>query len=157
MKISQAVSFFYISNFVSGFPVSSICIEPSADCLAINYSTGESQSNGEVMSIYTQVWNKYFPVIRILLKKSAHGDQLLGLNRIDFEKTSRTRKPSCTFSIELVNGRLTNVARSEPARELVALLLGNEITKELLRENTYAISMNADFQLKIRNKTHSQA
>lgn len=105
------------------------------------------------MSIYTQVWNKYLPVIRILLKRSAQGDQLLGLNRIDFEKTSRSRKPACTFSIELVNGRFTSITRSEPARELVALLLENDTTKTLLRENTYTISLNADFQLKIKNKS----
>lgn len=105
------------------------------------------------MSMYTQVWNKYLPVIRILLKRSASADQQLGLNRIDFEKGSRSRKPSCTFSIELVKGHFGAISRSEPARELVAVLLEDELTRSLLKQNDYAISLNSDFQLKIKNKT----
>lgn len=105
------------------------------------------------MNTYTQVWNKYLPVIRILLKRSATEEQSLGLNRIDFEKGSRTRKPTCSFNIELVNGRLSTIIQSVPAKELVTAMMDDEVTKSLLRQNTYAISLNSDFQLKIKNNT----
>ena len=105
------------------------------------------------MNTYTQVWNKYLPVIRILLKRSATEEQSLGLNRIDFEKGSRTRKPACSFNIELVNGRLSTIIQSVPAKELITAMLDDDVTKSLLRQNTYAISLNSDFQLKIKNNT----
>ena len=105
------------------------------------------------MNTYTQVWNKYLPVIRILLKRSATEEQSLGLNRIDFEKGSRTRKPTCSFNIELVNGRLSTIIQSVPAKELITAMLDDDVTKSLLRQNTYAISLNSDFQLKIKNNT----
>ena len=98
------------------------------------------------MNIYTQVWNKYLPVIRILLKRSASAEQSMGLNRIDFEKGSRSRKPACSFNIELVEGRFKTVSQSAPAKE-------DEVSKTLLRQNNYVISLNSDFQLKIRNNT----
>jgi hypothetical protein len=105
------------------------------------------------MNMYTQVWNKYLPVIRILLKRSASAEQNLGLNRIDFEKGNRTRKPACSFNIELVNGRFSSISQSVPAKELVAALMEDEVSKTLLRQNTYAISLNSDFLLKIKNNT----
>lgn len=105
------------------------------------------------MNTYTQVWNKYLPVIRILLKRSAAAEQLLGLNRTDFEKGNRGRKPSCSFNIELVNGHFRTISQSAPAKELVAALMEDQVTKSLLRQNTYAISLNSDFQLKIKNNS----
>lgn len=103
--------------------------------------------------MYTQIWNKYLPVIRILLKKSVAEEQKLGLNRIDFEVGSRSRKPSCTFTVKLVKGHMDTVSQSVPARELIATLLDDEVAKDLLRKNHYVISLNSDFQLKIKNTT----
>ena len=103
--------------------------------------------------MYTQIWNKYLPVIRILLKKSATAEQRLGLNRIDFERGGRSRKPTCSFNIDLIKGHFGAVSQSVPARELVATLLDDDVTKSLLRKNHYHISLNADFQLKIINNT----
>ena len=108
------------------------------------------------MNMYTQVWNKYLPVIRILLKRSASAEQQLGLNRTDFEKGNRTRKPACSFNIELVNGHFRSISQSVPAKELVAALMVDDVTKALLKQNTYAISLNSDFQLKIKNNTPAE-
>ena len=38
--------------------------------------------------MYTHIWKKYLPIIRILLKKSITESQVLDLNRIDFERAS---------------------------------------------------------------------
>ncbi len=103
--------------------------------------------------MYTQVWNKYLPVIRILLKKSAAAEQKMGLNRTDFEKANRNRKPACSFNIELEKGRFVTVSQSMPAKELVTTLLEDEVTKNLLKQNHYTISLNSDFQLSIINTT----
>lgn len=103
--------------------------------------------------MYTQIWNKYLPVIKILLKKSASEEQKLGLNRTDFEKGNRTRKPSCSFNVKITNGRFNTVSQSAAAKELVAVLLEDEVTKKLLRENQYQFILNADLQLRIINDT----
>ena len=34
---------------------------------------------------FAAVWNKYLPAIKILIKKAAATEQLLGMNRNDFE------------------------------------------------------------------------
>lgn len=103
--------------------------------------------------MYTHIWNKYLPVIRILLKKSAAAEQKVGLNRIDFETANRSRKPACSFNIELANGRFVALSQSVPAKELVTTLLEDDVAKSLLRQNHYTISLNSDFQLSITNNT----
>ena len=100
--------------------------------------------------MYTQIWNKYLPVIRILLKRSATSAQKMGLNRTDFEKGNR--KPSCSFNIELERGRFVTVSQSANAKDFVATLLEDEIAKGLLKQNHYNISLSSDFQLSIVNK-----
>ena len=103
--------------------------------------------------MYTHIWNKYLPVIKILLKKSVTAEQKMGLNRTDFEKGNRTRKPACSFNVELTNGRFNTVSQSAAAKDLVTVLLEDEIAKPLLRQNHYKISLNSDFQLSIINTT----
>jgi hypothetical protein len=103
--------------------------------------------------MYTHIWNKYLPVIKILLKKSVAGEQKMGLNRTDFEKGNKTRKPACSFNIELTNGRFATISQSAPAKDLVTTLLEDEVSKALVRQNHYKISLNSDFQLTISNIT----
>ena len=103
--------------------------------------------------MYTHVWSKYLPVIRILLKKSATAEQKMGLNRTDFEKGNRARKPSCSFNVEIIKGRFSTISQSAPAKELVSTLLEDETAKGLLRQNHYKISLNSDLQLTIVNIT----
>ena len=81
----------------------------------------------------------------------------MGLNRTDFEKGNRTRKPSCSFNVEIVKGRFSTISQSAPAKELVVVLLEDEIAKGLLRQNHYKFSLNSDLQLTIANITPIEA
>lgn len=101
--------------------------------------------------MYTYTWKKYLPVIRLLLKKSAAGEQILSLNRTDFEKTTKLRKPTCSFSMELLRGRLLILNPPVPAKDLLEILMQDSVTLALLRKYHYTISLNSDFQLKINN------
>jgi len=103
--------------------------------------------------MYTYTWKKYLPVIRLLLKKSAAGEQILSLNRTDFEKTTKLRKPTCSFSMELLRGRLLILNPPVPAKDLLEILMQDSSTQALLRKYHYTISLNSDFQLKINNLT----
>ena len=98
--------------------------------------------------MYNHIWKKYLPFINIQLKRSAGGDQVLNLNRIDFERAGTGRKAGYKFTIEFTDGRVSNVISNSPlASTLAAVMLENEPTKEILRNNHYTLSLNTKFQL----------
>jgi hypothetical protein len=102
--------------------------------------------------MYTHIWSKYLPIIKILLKRSATADQTLSLNRIDFERAGSGRKAGYKFNIDFSNGKVSNViSGSALASDLATVLLQDEMAKNLFRENEYKISLNTKFQLAIKN------
>ncbi len=102
--------------------------------------------------MYTHIWLKYLPIIKILMKRSASGDQNLDLNRIDFERAGTGRKSGYKFTIELTNGRVANVISNSPlAPDLATVILQDDVIKSLLTNNNYQVSLNTRFQLSIKN------
>jgi len=102
--------------------------------------------------MYTYIWNKYFPVIRILVKRSANAEQMLDFNRIDFERSGKGRKAVYKFNIEFVNGRPTAmIMDNELAQTLASILMEDDITKVLLLQNNYEFNFTTKFQLHIKN------
>ena len=107
--------------------------------------------------MYTQVWTKYLPIIRILLKRSATGDQNLDMNRIDFERAGSGRKAGYKFVIEFRKGRVSNLISSSPlASNLASVLLLDPVVKDLFMKNDFDISLNTRFQLHIKNFSTEQ-
>ena len=104
--------------------------------------------------MYNHIWKKYLPFINIHLKKSAAEDQVLILNRVDFERAGTGRKAGYKFMIELTNGRVSNVISGSPlAMNLASVLLEDEKTKEIIKNNIYEISLSTKFHLTTKNKT----
>lgn len=104
--------------------------------------------------MYTYIWNKYLPVIRILLKKSAGGDQLLSLNRDDFERAGTGRKAGYKFIIEFTEGKVSNViSGSDLASHLAAAMLEDSATKAVLQTGHFQVILNTKFQITIKNTT----
>ena len=102
--------------------------------------------------MYNHIWKKYLPFIRIQLKRSASGDQLLDLNRIDFERAGTGRKAGYKFNIIFNNGRVGNIISSSPlAVHLASVMLEDDATKAILKDNQYEISLNTKFQLTTKN------
>lgn len=96
------------------------------------------------------------PFINIHLKKSAAEDQVLTLNRVDFERAGTGRKAGYKFTIQLTNGRVSNVISGSPlAMNLATVLLEDENTKKIIKEKVYEISLNTKFQLTTKNITPS--
>ena len=105
--------------------------------------------------MYTHIWQKYLPIIKILLKRSAAGEQVLDLNRIDFERAGSGRKAGYKFNIDFSKGRVTNVISGSPlASDLAVVIQQDGIMKTLLSDNDYQISLNTKFQLEYQ-KLHS--
>ncbi len=73
--------------------------------------------------MYVHVWNKYLPIIKILMKKSAGGDQTLNLNRIDFERAGTGRKAGYKFTINFVQGKVSNIISGIPLAADLALCI----------------------------------
>ncbi len=101
--------------------------------------------------MYTNVWNKYLPIIKILLKRAKNGDQVLDLNFSDFERAGIGRKAGYKFNIDFSKGKVHNVIINLPlASNLSSLLLQEPMVKELFMNNDYSISMNTKFQLGLK-------
>jgi hypothetical protein len=102
--------------------------------------------------MFTHTWNKYLPIIKILMKRSTTGAQTLDMNRTDFERAAAGRKVKFTFHIHLHKGRIQNMTNPAPlVKDLSTLLQEDEVTRPLVRELDYEFSLNSAFQLTIKN------
>jgi hypothetical protein len=102
--------------------------------------------------MYTQIWNKYLPIIKILLKRSVASDQLLNLNITDFERAGVARKSGYKFNIHFVNGRVDNIINTSPlAKDLAAVMLQDPTVVELMKHNDYHLNMTAKFVIGIKH------
>ncbi len=102
--------------------------------------------------MFTQTWRKYLPVIQILLKRSAQGDQSLQMNHTDFERAAAGRKIRHSFNnLELVKARMNNQSKQPPfAKEFATFLLEDENMKRFLMDKHVEFSMTNNFSLSIK-------
>jgi hypothetical protein len=109
--------------------------------------------------MYTQVWTKYLPVIKILLKRAVNqNNQTLDTNRIDFERAGSGRKAGYKFNIDFAKGRIDNIVSTSPlARDLAAVMMQDDSIKEIVSKNDYKITFNTKFQLNIKCLSEEQA
>lgn len=104
--------------------------------------------------MFEPTWNKYLPIIKILMKRSATAQQILDMNFTDFQRAAGGRKVKFTFSINLHKGRIQNITNPPPlARDLSVVLQENTETSKLVRQYDYDFSLNSSFQLTIKNST----
>ncbi|MEO6812916.1 MAG: hypothetical protein ABI172_03250 [Ginsengibacter sp.] len=102
--------------------------------------------------MYNHIWKKYLPIVKILMKKSNTEDQVLDLNRVDFERAGTGRKAGYKFLIEFTDGKVGNVISGSPlAMHLAQVVLEDEGAKQILSENNFIISLNTKFQLSIKH------
>jgi hypothetical protein len=101
--------------------------------------------------MHTQIWDKYLPVIKILLKKSASEAQTLNLNVQDFERAGLARKSGNKFNLHFQNGRADNAINASPlAKDFASTLLGDDAVKNLFKDGEYELSLNNKYQLGIK-------
>lgn len=101
--------------------------------------------------VYTQLWKKYLPIIRILLKKTEDGDQKLQIYKHEFVATGAKNKLGYIFNLELVNGKAVNKSNSTaPASDLLNLMNENELIAQWLKEKSVKISVNKACELNLQ-------
>lgn len=104
--------------------------------------------------MFAQTWNKYLPVLRILLKRSANNEQTLTMNASDFQRAAGGRKVKFSFSITLHKGRLRTISNpSSIAKEFVAVLQQDELIRKYLSDQDIEFSLANNLQLLIKNIT----
>lgn len=92
------------------------------------------------------------------MKKSMSEEQVLDLNRIDFERAGTGRKAGYKFKIEFSDGKVSNViSGSTLASHLAQVILEDTPAQEIINESDFEISLNTKFQLTIKNKTKKQS
>ena len=102
--------------------------------------------------MYASIWSKYFPVVKILMKKSVNSEQILQFSGIDFEHLGKGRKADYKFNIIFIDGKLNNnFSKNELAASLIAELMSDATTNALLLVNNYEFSFTPKFQLSIKN------
>lgn len=102
--------------------------------------------------MYTNVWSKYLPIIRIVMKRSLAAEQILALNAPDFERAGMKRKSGYKFSFGLKEGKLKNVIIDLPlAASLATVLLEDETINKLIETNEFYISLSPKYELTIRH------
>lgn len=100
--------------------------------------------------MYTIVWKKYLPVIKLLMKKAAAGPQQMGLNKTDFEKDKVARKTNVRFTFKIANAISHNSSAVPPlGRELISVLQEDSSVASILYQNEYTFSMNSRYELSI--------
>lgn len=102
--------------------------------------------------MYTQVWTKFLPVIRIMLKRAVASPQVLSLNRLDFDKAGGGKKAGFKFTIEFRNGKVQNRFTSAIAKDLVTALQLDDAAMSLLHDKEYELELNPKCELRIRNR-----
>lgn len=108
--------------------------------------------------MFTNIWIKYLPVIKILLKRSKQGEQLLAINQSDFEKAGLARKAGNKFSLEFRNGKVDNVVIPSPvAAQLASGLLQDDTVRSLFAEHNYRIALDTKYKLHIAQIDETQA
>jgi hypothetical protein len=103
-------------------------------------------------SSYTSVWNKYLSAIRILMKKSVTGEQVLGMNRNDFDKAAGIRKSGYRFVINFINNKPDALFSGNSfVQSFISGLRSDETICELLSHNNYSFVFTTKYQLQIKN------
>jgi hypothetical protein len=106
----------------------------------------------EKLASYIPVWNKYLPAIRILTKKSAAGEQALGMNRSDFDKAAGLRKSGYRFLINFVENKPDALFSGNGfVQSFISVLQTDEQIRELLSKNNYSFVFTGKYQLQIKN------
>jgi hypothetical protein len=100
--------------------------------------------------MYTLTWNKYLPIIRILLKRAAGGPQTFKLNTSDFDKAGSVKKPNSRFTIQFRPGRMEAVTGMQAlGKDLATSLLQDPVVKQLFSENEYLVVMDSKYTLTV--------
>ena len=100
---------------------------------------------------FADVWNRYMPAIRILVKKAVAAEQLISINKSDIERAVGIKKSGYRFSITFIKDKPELLhSNNDIAQAFISVLAEDETIKEFLRNSNYTFSFNSKYQLHIK-------
>jgi hypothetical protein len=85
------------------------------------------------------------------MRNANNGEQILQLQRYEFEVSGNRKDSGYTFTLEIVNGLVVNnISGSAVARDLYDILKGSEKIKSMFKETNFRITLGKNYILKIR-------
>ncbi len=85
------------------------------------------------------------------MRNANKGEQVLQLQKYEFEISGNRKDSGYTFTLEIVNGLVgNNISGSAVARDLYDILKGSERAKALFKEKNFKITLGKDYSLNIR-------
>jgi hypothetical protein len=101
-------------------------------------------------NLYFPLWRKYLPVLAVQMKNARNGLKTMSMSEAEFVVYGHRPSSGFGFNLEVNKGKVSNdISGSAVARDLFEVLIQNENTKQLLKEDTFKFSMGVVFQLKI--------
>ncbi len=101
---------------------------------------------------YTNLWKRYLPVIRILMKRSISESQTLRLQKHEFVVTGEREVSGYGFNLELDNGKATsNISGSAVARDLRDVIVQDPNAQEIISRRKFKLNLDSNFVLHIQN------
>lgn len=95
---------------------------------------------------YLDLWRKYLPAIRILIKNSKNGLQKLTMSKHEFEAVGEREKAGYQYNLEFSNGKVINtISGSAVARDLRDVIYSDTSAKDLISEGAYKINPDSLF------------
>jgi hypothetical protein len=113
--------------------------------------------NSNKHNFFISVWTKYLSVIRILLKKSATQEQLLVINRSDFERAGAANKSGYRFTVNFINGKPDALfSGNDLVQTFISVLTSDEVINDHLSKSDYTFTFTSKYQLYIKNNNSSK-
>ena len=110
-----------------------------------------SQFYNQEQGKYVYVWKKYFPVIRLLLKRIDKEAQTLKIDKQDLEAVGVRDKAGHSFNLEIRNGKAAKEKTANPiARDLMSAIKENTELYTWFKSQNIKINMGKDFVVHIQ-------
>jgi hypothetical protein len=82
-----------------------------------------------------------------MLKRAVTGDQVVKMNRTDFDKAGGGKKVGFNFVVEFKNGKVQNQLTSLIAKDLVAVLQADEGVNAIFQGKSFQLELNPKCEL----------
>jgi hypothetical protein len=101
---------------------------------------------------FLNLWAKYLPVIRILLKRSVNEEQQLSLDKMELNSVDNRKNATYSFNLEILKGKVqNNIGGAAIGKDLFKVLSNDVMVNDFMNDKTIILRMGKDFKLKLKS------
>jgi hypothetical protein len=103
--------------------------------------------------MFLSLWTKYLPVIRIVLKKTLAEEQILPLNKLEFQSVDNRKNANHSFNIEIINGKVQNsVGSATIGKDFFNVINNDNSINQFISDKTVWFTMGKNYQLTLKTE-----